>query len=173
MPLMSAVIRDELRRVLAVKAMAIIYSKGQMTLRTMYSVIVELYHGQMEKKIISQVDQLFNSRSPYSTLFEKRHDLVTGTGSAAVQANCYVLKSDICRVDTPIILGRDVTKELLERTSFKKDSPLITGKTLVRVAQDSLRNMKKALALISTLDAVQSFTSDGIVCKSGHIRNLT
>lgn len=163
-----AVIRDELRRVIAVKAMAIIYSKGQMTQRTMYSVIDKLYHGAKEKQIIAQVDQLINCRSPYSTLFEKRHDLVTGTGAAAVQVNCFVLKSDICRLDTPIILGRDVTKELLERTSFKKDSALITGKTLVRVAQDSLRNIKKALALISTLDAVQSFTGEGIVCKSGH-----
>jgi Ethanolamine utilisation protein EutA len=166
MPLLSAIIRDELRRVVAVKAMAIIYSKEQMTFRSMWCAMNELYHGASDKKIISQVDLLIHARPPYSDLFEKRNDLITGT--AAVQANCNVLKSEICRVDAPIILGRDITKALLERTSFKKDSALITGKTLVRVAQDSLRNIKKALALISTLDAVQSFTSDGVVCKSGH-----
>lgn len=166
MPLLTAVIRDELRRVIAVKAMAIIYSKASMTLRSMWGVMDELYHGASEKQIISQVDQLINARSPYSELFEKRNDLVTGNTNAAVQVNCYVLKSEICRVDAPIILGRDITKELLERTSFTKKA-LITGKTLVRVAQDSLRNIKKALALISSLDAVQSYTSEGIVCKSG------
>ena len=60
MPKVSAAIRDELRRVIAVKAMSIIFSRGQMTLRFMWSVIDDLYHGNVKKKIISQVDQLIN-----------------------------------------------------------------------------------------------------------------
>ena len=138
-----------------------------MTLRSMWTVMEELYHGNGDKKIISQVDQLCNSRPPYTDLFEKRMDLMTGP-CGATQISCSVLKSDICRTEINVILGRDITKSVLEQTSFKKNSQLITGKTLVRLAQDSLKNIKKALALISTLDAVQSFTSaDGITCKSG------
>lgn len=114
MPLLSAVIRDKLRRVIAVKAMAIIYSKSQMTCRSMYGVMNELYHGAPDKKIISQVEQLINSRTPCGELFEKRNDLVTGSTSTAVQVMTSVLKSEICRVDAPIILGHVITKAILE-----------------------------------------------------------
>ena len=170
MPIVSAAIRDELRRFIAVKALSIIFSRGQMTLRSMWSAIDDLYHGNVKKKIFSQVDQLINYQRPYSELFERREDLIGTfmTGSGPENVYCYVLKPDICRSEAPIIVGSDITKSVLEKTSFKKCSTLVTGKTLVRLAQDSLRNIKKAIALIPTLDSVQSFTSvDGITCKSG------
>jgi hypothetical protein len=129
----------------------------------------DIYHGNSKLGIVSQCDQIVNGLPPFSGMFEQRSDLVTGT--TAVMVTNLVLKTEYSRIDTPFVLGREITKSILERTTFKVDSALVKGKTLFYMANSALRCIRKALAILPTLDAVQSIDDEGIHCRSGMTLN--
>ena len=70
----SGALRDELRRVVALYCMEVIYRKDPMKVNAMRSLMFDLFHGNSNKNIISHVDMLCRGGNIFSDLFEDRHD---------------------------------------------------------------------------------------------------
>jgi hypothetical protein len=64
-------------------------------------------------------------------------------------------------------VGRNITKGVLERTSFKEDSVLSFGRTVYSMGKGCLCAILKALACLSNLPEVESMYSEGITYQSG------
>jgi hypothetical protein len=78
-----------------------------------------------------------------------------------------VLKSKLSRSEQPMSVGRDITKGVLEWTSFKEDRVLISGRTLYSMGKGCLCTIQTALALLWNLPEVEAIHSDGINYKLG------
>jgi hypothetical protein len=124
----------------------------------------DIYHGNEKKGIMSHVDQFVKGSRPFAELFDVVNDAVTDIMSTASSQSVsrFILKGELLCTDTPYQVGRDITKEVLERTAFKKGSPLITGRTLFKLANNSLRTIRKAISI-----AVQLVDSEGQPKHSG------
>jgi hypothetical protein len=77
-----------------------------------------------------------------------------------------VLNKELSRAEQQIVVGRDIAKVILERTSFKEGSELITGCALFSIDNECLRTIGKALACLSNLPEVDTIhISEGIPYK--------
>jgi hypothetical protein len=162
---LPADLRNEIRRTLSLKGLAHVYSKTQMTQKSIGSLMEDIYHGNESKGIHSHVDQFVKGGRPFTDMFDVVNDAITdnmSTASSVSSVSRFVLKSELLQSDTPYQAGRDITKEVLERTAFKKGSPLISGRTLFKLANNSLRTIRKAISI-----AVQLVDSEGQPKHSG------
>jgi hypothetical protein len=161
---LPADLRNEIRRTLSLKGLANVYSKTQMSQKSIASLMEDIYHGNEKKGIMSHVDQFVKGSRPFAELFDVVNDAVTDNMSTASSQSVsrFILKGELLCTDTPYQVGRDITKEVLERTAFKKGSPLITGRTLFKLANNSLRTIRKAISI-----AVQLVDSEGQPKHSG------
>ncbi len=159
-------IRNELRRTMAIRGLDYVYSeKGETRFRYIWRHLEERYLGG--SGIVSYCDQLLNGLSPFGKMFENRTDIVAGSSaSSSASYVCLSLKSEYSRTEVAYILGRDIGKPNLEETSKKKKT-LIKGKTLLTLANDGLADIRKALAILPTLDSVLKVDENGIECRSG------
>jgi hypothetical protein len=165
---LSAEMRNELRRTAAIAGLLYVYKKGQMPQRAIFTCLDEAFHGSVEKGYVSQIDQIIGGLSPFDDLFERNTDVVTASANISISSSTsLVLKKELSRSEVSIIVGRDITKGILERTSFKEDSVLISGRTLYSIGKGCLRTIRKALACLSNLAEVEAIHSEGITYKSG------
>jgi hypothetical protein len=74
---------------------------------------------------------------PFSAMFDVVQDTVTDPLSTVSSSSVsqYILKGELLRTETPYQAGRDITKTFLECTAFKKGSPLVSGRTLFKLAR--------------------------------------
>ena len=157
-------IRQEIRSCIAVKVLSSIFKMHKMTTRMMYEKMFSMYHGTTD--IYAHIDQLLKASGPYESMFEKRVD--TACNSTTTSAVSLVLNKQMFALESSnYIVGKHIIKKTLESTTFKLDSPLISGRTLHAMALKCLRNMKKALAVLQGMPEVTSLTPMGVELKSG------
>ena len=73
---LPAIIRDELRRVVAVRSMDILFKKTSMKVSEQRQLMYDMFHGNVRKSIIAGVHQLCAAQDVYSDMFEDRTDQV-------------------------------------------------------------------------------------------------
>ena len=65
------------------------------------------------------------------------------------------------------VVGLHILKNVLESKNAKISSGIVTGRMLHNIALRAMRNMKKALALLTHLDGVSALTPAGVEYCSG------
>jgi hypothetical protein len=146
-------IRNELRRVLALKNLQTVFTKNAMTATSQNKFIYKLYHGDDALGIPSSVDMILNqNNSTFGSLFSLlRQEVVTSQSAEASMASVYELKPLFHRKSVVFVLGDHINKKLLESTNFTMSSPLFTGRQICAQADVTLRNVKIANSYAVTL----------------------
>ena len=157
----TAPIRDELRRVIALYCMDIIFKKDSMKVAAMRTMMFDLFHGNASKDIISHVQLLCTADDVFADLFEERHDNAVNRQNQKDGVPPKQLKTIYARVEQPYILGRHITVDLLSTVSFNS-STLASGRMLLNAAKETLKTIKKACAELKQL-----VNEDGTPKKSG------
>ena len=139
----TAALRDELRRVVALYCMDVIYRKDPMKVNAMRTLMFDLFHGNSSKNIISHVDLLCRGDDIFSDLFEDRQDNVVNRRCQDEAIPPKQLKPLYSRAEKPYVLGKHITVEAISNASFNRPT-LVSGRTLLSNAQDTLRTIKKA-----------------------------
>ena len=97
--------------------------------------------------------------SGYSELYDKVGVHITDSGTPSFAASAtsstssgtegekLVLKSALIRSDDIIMAGRDINVQVLENSSFRANSALTPGRTLLASANEAWREIKKAIAI--------------------------
>jgi hypothetical protein len=135
---LPADLRNEICHTLSLKGLAHVFSKTHMSQKSITLMMEDIYHGNSKKGTMSHVDQSMKDNRPFNAMFDVMSDTVTDPMSTASSSSvsCYVLKVELLCTDIPYQTGQDITKEVLERTDFKKGSPLVSGRTLFKLANN-------------------------------------
>jgi hypothetical protein len=112
------------------------------------------YHGfaddgtNGDENIVGYLDQLLEGTNQFSGLYD-REDLEINDASNEErgQSERLVLKQKMHRESKRLVVGKELTKEILQGSTLKRNAPLITGRTLKTHAESAHRNGKKALAI--------------------------
>jgi hypothetical protein len=162
----TGAIRDEIRKVMAIHSLWKLYRKSSMKLKDIHNFLEDLYHGNPKTGVISQVYQVINGLPPFDKLYNKQTEMVvTGSVDANTNAVSLVLKPDLCQSESMYIAGRDITRTVLEKTTFTNES-LMRGRKLFNDGNGALKNIRKALALLKEIPEI-TFDDDEIVYRSG------
>ena len=97
----TAPIRDELRRVIALYCMDIIFKKDSMKVAAMRTMMFDLFHGNASKDIISHVQLLCTADDVFADLFEERHDNAVNRQNQKDGVPPKQLKTIYARVEQP------------------------------------------------------------------------
>jgi hypothetical protein len=111
-------VRNELRRVLAVKCLSYIFACEKMKVKDQQHLVEERYHGEESKRVILHKDLLCKGQGVYAYLYEEREDQVTGSPSSSTGEGKLQLKTLFTRSHVPYLAGEHVTCEVMERVSF-------------------------------------------------------
>ena len=84
-----------------------------------------MYHGTTSD-IYAHTDQLLKASGPYENMFKKRMD--SACNSTVTSAISLILNKQMFALETNYIVGKHIIKKTLESTTFKLDSPLISGR---------------------------------------------
>jgi hypothetical protein len=149
---LPAELRNEIRRTAALKGLAYVYSRKTMSQKDIISILFDCYHGNDKKGIASQVEQIVAASPPFNILYDKSlqpivSDSVSLSSSSTSQYIRYTLKKDLTLTDTPYQAGREITRDVLEKVSFKTNSAILTGRTILKLGNGCLRTIKKAIAI--------------------------
>lgn len=145
---LPAKVRNELRRLAAINILHYIYSHPPMKKISMETLMFQCYHGDATKGIISHIDMLLRGEGPYSALYLRE---TAEQQSSSSSSSCLVLKPDFHRSCKTFIAGKNINQHVMEHSSFKKSSPLVTGRCLLEQANNGLANIKKAYSIALTL----------------------
>jgi hypothetical protein len=137
-------IRDEFRRTGGLKSYSFVCTQTQMKVKKQESLMFDMYHGT--DKCVSQIDQILNGQPPFADLFNQTVKVITDPSSGSTSANVYVLKPIFARSEIPYRTGQEITRSVLQCTSFN-GSELVTGRTLLSTAKSALRTIRKAVAI--------------------------
>jgi hypothetical protein len=160
-----AIIRKELRSVMAVKILSIIFKNSKTTTRNIHKFMYELYHGTTNN-ICPQPDMLLAGNGVYEPMFEKRITVVINA-TASNPPVTLVLNKNCLQINNDYVVRQHITKSMLESKTAKQSSGLISGRNLHSVAMRAMANMKKALAILSSMPEVEALTPVGVEYKSG------
>lgn len=155
-------VRSEIRRTAGLLGYQYVHGKGQISLKEQHDIIDDMYHGNPKKGICSQISLILTGQSAFQGLYEP-----SPVAAASGAVSPLVLKRELSRCSFDLIVGRDITYGILERTHFKLDSKLITGRTLHSLAGNCLRNIRKATAILMLLDCVTKVNDEGVQVTSG------
>jgi hypothetical protein len=142
-----AIIRKELRCVMALKIMAIIFKNSKTTTRNIHKFMYQLYHGTLDN-ICPQTDMLLSATGVYEPMFEKRVTVVTNSTASNFPVTL-VLHKHRLQLDQDYVVGQHINKAMLESMTAKQSSGLVSGRNLHSVAMRAIANMKKALAILT------------------------
>ena len=139
MPSCPATVRDELRRAAALYLFNGIHSKPGMKKAQQQAEMGRRWKG--EGNVSSHLELLSEGRRPYDGLFQRDTDGVVNPSKPLY------LKSEFSpNPEQILIVGKDITRELLEKTSYS-GTLLVSGPQLHRTAQRSMANIRKAIAI--------------------------
>ena len=157
--------RQEIRCVIGVYLLSILYTKAKRNAKEQYRWMENNFHGDDDTDTISQLDKLLKVEEPYSSLFERHEVLVSSGDAVSSQRFEYVVKEEYQRGGLRLTIGKQLTKDVLEKLTFIKTSPLLTGRALIDLAKET----KKLLTMADSF-AEDLVDDDGNPIKSGHTR---
>ena len=138
--------RTELRCVVGIQLLGLLYQKGKMQQKAQWQFFYDNFHGNTDRDIASQLVRFMQIEGVYAALFEPRPNTVVDPADTGAQRIVYVLRQTLQRNGQTLIVGRHITKELMERTSIKQHSALVSGRPLFDASMEALRHMKQANA---------------------------
>ena len=146
-------VRDELRRVLAVRCFDMVCKKSSMKQSQQEDLMFRHCHGDTNRNIISQLNLLLAAEEPCKDLFEPIASNVVDA-STSVSAATMKLKrvhlQGLADEDGTFRLGEEINDSVMRRTTFK-DEAIVSGRNLLSLAKSTLAQTKKALAFLETI----------------------
>ena len=175
---LPAIIRKEIRSCIAVKMMNTIFKRNKVVIRTVYTMMRDYYHGN--NSIKSNLDTLLAGEGDFEPMFvNSTISTVTdsvlspaGVGGRSTNStsngnrNLSLNNSMFC-LNNEYIIGKHITKFILESRTAHRSSGLVSGRSLHNVAKKAMANMKKALSLLYNMTEVKARTPMGCEYKSG------
>jgi hypothetical protein len=146
----KAELRNELRRLGAVKGLDYVYSKGKMGVLDLRTLMYNVYHGNVVEGIASNAKMISEGAGDFADLYNVETIAVTDPTSTNLAGTCKTLKSELSRSDMPVVAGKQITVQILEKNSFANGIH-VSGRTLKRGADDALKTIKKAVAFVLPL----------------------
>ena len=163
MPDLPNTIRLQLKSLMSVKALSIVFKGDKMSKKDQEKMMFELYHG-VPDVIMGQIDMLMQPSGVYEVMFEKRYRTLTGSDS---QALTLPIDKNIFSLDHDYFLDKHINKQILESRTKTLPSSLVVGRNLHKFASEASTNMKKALAYLAMMSEVDDLTAAGVQYKSG------
>jgi hypothetical protein len=145
----TASLRDELRRTVALKCLSNIYGREGMGLNQQHTYLEEHFHGEKKKGIISHLDQLCTAQGDYAELYEKTNK--DQLKYLYTQSNSHLY-----------FAGEHIVRDVLERVNFN-GSQLCNGRYLKEQSAKTLRTVRKACTRVR-----QWVNEDGTPKKNGN-----
>lgn len=142
-----ASLRNELRRTIAVKIFNYINTLGDMKKAQQEGILLDLFHGDDDRDIVSHLDLLLQGEAPYRRLYDiSETTVITDANHRGPAPTRMVLKPKFTRTEAKTYaVGEEIVKPSLRKTSFNSEA-LVTGRTLLNAAKEALKNMKKLTA---------------------------
>lgn len=159
-----AIIRKEVRVILAFKMLSIIYHNSKATYRVIYKMMNDYFHGT--DTIMSHMDMFLSGDGVYKAALIDGA-ISTVTDSTGVQIQTKILNMGMFVLNQEYAVGKHLNRKILETKTAKASSGLITGRMLFTMAQGALKNMKKTLAVLLQMPEVTAITPFGCEYKSG------
>ena len=154
----------ELQSVVATQFYLLMYDSTQSGIGTLdearqHHKIEELYFGNSQKEIASQLRLMLDGRGVYGEVFEQRADDNSDEGIE--------IRPSVHRHEgKSFVPDLHFSFELLKRSSLSRKDR-ITGRTLVRMAQESLANFKKIASLVDLADFTSRSPDGEVIFASG------
>ena len=124
----------------------------------------EFYHGT--DLIRSHLDSFMAGEGVYKSMFTNQcTTIVVDNTDGSNMGLC--LSCDKFCLQKEYVVGLHILKNVLESKNAKISSGIVTGRMLHNIALRAMRNMKKALALLTHLDGVSALTPAGVEYCSG------
>jgi hypothetical protein len=73
---LSASIRDEIRRLMAIHGMYKMYRRPQMKQKDLFQFLEDIFHGNKKTDIVSQVFQVVNGLPPYDLIYNRQTEVL-------------------------------------------------------------------------------------------------
>ena len=148
-----AAVLKQLRAAAAIKCYDHAFTEESMTAEEMKRLIFNMYHGNDEKNIISQVALLINGKGDYSNMYDISAAKVTGASQPdeldAGTNTEHTLKGLFYSPDVPFkfISGTHFTNEILRCPTKNMSSDKCSGRFLLDLAKSTITNIKNAVVL--------------------------
>ena len=174
---LPAIIRKEIRSCIAVKMMNTIFKRNKVVIRTVYMMMRDYYHGNSSIK--SSLDTLLAGEGEFEPMFINATistvtDNVLSPAGVGGRSNSssngsrnLALNNSMFCLNNEYIVGKHITKFILESRTAHRSSGLVSGRSLHDVAKKAMANMKKALSLLYNMTEVTARTPMGCEYKSG------
>eukprot|EP00521_Asterionellopsis_glacialis_P020355 CAMPEP_0195321476 /NCGR_PEP_ID=MMETSP0708-20121125/6738_1 /TAXON_ID=33640 /ORGANISM="Asterionellopsis glacialis, Strain CCMP134" /LENGTH=598 /DNA_ID=CAMNT_0040388117 /DNA_START=121 /DNA_END=1918 /DNA_ORIENTATION=+ len=141
-------IRDQLRYLLYVKIYDAMCSarKGnqKLSLKQQQTFCFDHYHGNEKKDIVSVVDEFLRRENEFSSCFVPHR---VHTGEFVLSNKFYIYPE----ADDKVQLNKNITAVCLKRTSFKTNSAIVQGRTILTAALRALRALRKVIPIAEKL----------------------
>ena len=163
---LPAIIRDELRRVVALKCFDTLFRRDSLKVSEQQKLLFNLFHGNEKRNIISTVHQLCTAQEIFSEMFEERSDIVLSRQTGATEEATLQLRMLYSRREKSFLLGSNyhINTDVLSNKDYK-NSTLITGRTILGQAKNTLSTVRKACSVLGGLvkeDGTPKFSGDTI-----------
>ena len=132
----SATLRDELRRVVSLQCLDIVYRRDSMTVAQQRNAMFDLFHGCEGSNTISYCYQLCNAESPFDKMFEDRLDPILNRQQDS-ESNRKQIKVLYSRNNNPMYLGTHINVKVLTEKTFKQRT-LLQGRSVLELAKKAL-----------------------------------
>jgi hypothetical protein len=161
-----APIRDEIRKTMAIHALFKMYRKPSMKMKDQHVFLEEVFHGNNKTGVVSQGHQVLHGLPPFNLLYNKQTELIVNSNiDSTINTTSLILKTELSQSETVIMAGRDLTRAVLEQTTFTGPS-LMKGRKLLNDAKTALLYIRKALGALHQMSEV-TFVGNEIQYKSG------
>ena len=124
-----AIIRKEVRVILAFKMLSIIYHNSKATYRVIYKMMNDYFHGT--DTIMSHMDMFLSGNGVYKAALIDGA-ISTVTDSTGVQIQTKILNMGIFVLNQEYAVGKHLNRKILETKTAKASSGLITGSRYVQ-----------------------------------------
>jgi hypothetical protein len=161
----KAELRNELRRLGALKGLDYVYSKGKMGVADLRLLMFKIFHGDIAEGIASNAQMITEGTGDFAALYNAEMIAVTDPDQSSTNLDTtglsLTLKTELSRSDVPVVAGKQITVQVLAKTNFN-NGVQVTGRTLKRGADEALKTIKKAVAFVLPL-----LNDDGSPIQSG------
>ena len=146
---LPAIIRDELRRVVALKCFDTLFRRDSCKITEQRDLMYDMFHGNQRRNIISVCDQLCHGEGIYGGLFEDRTDVILSRQGTGTDEPTLQLKMLYSRREKSYLLGENahINMKILAEKDYKS-STLLTGRTIHSQAKKTLTTVRKAYPLL-------------------------
>ena len=133
----SAALRSELRGLIALFAVDKAMKLGEMKIAEQQNEVHKIFHGDKKNDRVSHVAMLAKGEDMFSNLLKQDPD----------KPDQKRLQKIFLPSESSIVLGVQIKQSFLEQCTFKSRA-LVTGRTLLELAKDHTRHIRKAMSIM-------------------------